>query len=50
MPTVIDELVTILGVEPKGGTKVVLDTFNAGLDRVTRFAGWAGAALTATAA
>ena len=48
MPTVVEELVTILGIDIKGGTKTVLDKFNLGLDRVTQFATWAGAALTAT--
>ena len=50
MPTVIDELVTILGLETSPGVKATLDAFNSGLDRVTRFAGWAGAALTAASA
>ena len=50
MPTVIDELVTILGLESAPGVKATLDKFNAGLDKVTRFAGWAGAALTAASA
>jgi len=49
MPSVIDELVTILGIEVDGGVGKTLQTFNAGLDSVTRFAGWAGAALIATA-
>lgn len=49
MPTVIDELVTILGLDIASGVAAKVQKFNAGLDGVTRFAGWAGAALTAAA-
>ena len=50
MSTVIDELVTILGLELVPGVKATIAGFNSALEGTTRFASWAGAALTATAA
>jgi len=50
MPTVIDELVTLLKIEMKPGTKAMVDSFSQGLDKVTRMAAVAGTAITATAA
>lgn len=49
MATVIDELVQILGFEMAPNAGAIVDKFEKGLDKVTKVAGWASAALMATA-
>lgn len=45
MPSVIDELVTILGFEVDGRAAATIHKFNSSIDAITRYAGWASAAL-----
>ena len=49
MPTVIDELVTILGLEVDSGVGQKIRQFNSAVDGITRAVGWASAGLTAAA-
>ena len=50
MKAVIDELITILGIEVDEKAEETIKRVNGHLDSVTRFAAWAGAALLAAAA
>ena len=50
MPTVIDELVTVLGLDIQSGVGQKISTFNAHIDSVTRAVGKAALGLTAAAA
>lgn len=47
---VVDELVTLLGLEVSPGSKQAVATIQGGLEKITKFATIAGAALTAAAA
>ena len=49
MATVIDELVTILGLDMAPGVLPKIQKFNTMIDGVTRYVGWASAALMAAA-